>query len=200
MGLHPAIDDDPVRLGGKPIDVDIPSLIVDADFHDLHRGADRAAKILLRAAVVLHDPSLAFRRCAAMAPHGRDDKGFRAPALAEIHNGFRNYGHIRDTAAAHCDRDFHARPDPLRDRLLIQKRAQGVRDVLRLDPGPGENLFDPEHLRQLNISHLLRNGRPQSFFHWITLPVFRQNAIMTFSILSECSEKSRNAFGASSKG
>ena len=108
-----------------------------------HAGRYRHPHGSRRDSVLLQDLPLSLRCCAAVAPHGGYDEGFRPPFFAGIADGADQLVKLRNPTAA------HRQCQPLApQRLMVRYRgfqlfAQPYRNIL--DMLVIESLHDPVH-------------------------------------------------------
>ncbi len=158
MGFHPVYHNDAVSLKGVLVDADMMPLAGIADVHRLHGREDGAAEIFLRDAIGVEHLQLSLRRGAAVAAHGRHNKGAGPTRADKVCNAFGNQRNIGNAAAPRRNGYAHPRLNLLPVIGSGKSLAYRLRDVLGGNPGPVKNLPDRGHFGNRGIGTELRNN------------------------------------------
>ena len=155
VGLDLVVDDDAVRLRGDSITVDgrACAVVQFADPHDVHAGTDRRADVVLNDAIAAQDLQIARDRATAVAAHGRNNKGRRAPVPKLPADGAHDLGVVGNAAAAHRHGDALAAHEagviPPR-KLSIEMRGYVLDPVRRIELPHARHARQRHFLQPLN--------------------------------------------------
>ena len=164
---------DPVGLGGQPVDQNGAPVIKLADLFYLHGGHHRTAHVLLRNAIAMDNIQLALGRGASVASHGGNHKGLGPAHLQERNHLPDDYGKLVNSPATGRDRNRHVRLDDrnhLRPRKLAAHfgchifQVGGIKDLTdRHQAGNGhifQQFMNGAHVCNLLINMDMASGTP----------------------------------------
>ena len=145
MGLDAVYDNDAVGLFGVFVYVDRRAVGQIADIFGFHGRPDGGAHGFFRDTVLSEDFSLSLGHSAAVASHGRNQKGLSTQGFDELDGLPEHDIHALDPAAAGRDGDGHARFYGADDLGPVQRLPDRRGDIG--DGVVGQLLADPGHFR-----------------------------------------------------
>ena len=140
-------DDDSIGLMSILILIDRLAELRISKEDRFHGRPDRTAHGLGGDSISLKQLSLAFRRCPAVAAHGRHNKRICPALFAEVDDGAGDGVDICNTATAGGNRDAHAGLNRIGNFRPREFFPDNRRDLGRLDVALVKCLLRPEHIR-----------------------------------------------------